>query len=289
MNILITGSDSQITAPFENSSANYNILKLTRLELDITDYNKMKLIFDNFKPDIILNFAAYTKVDLAEIEIDRAYNVNMKGVKNLSLLSNIFKCFLIHISTDYVFDGDQNIPYVETDQTNPLSIYGKSKLAGENEIINISEKYLIIRVSWLYGIYKKNFLTFILQNLKKSELSVVNNQYGLPTNVFDLSKIIHKIILKIKDNNISKNLFHYSNIGEPISWFDFANYILFLSESYESIKTTIKPIKSIDFFKNNIRPSYTALNSDKIANFLDIPLIDWKVSLKKSIQMIYHS
>ena len=289
MNILITGSDSQITAPFENSSANYNILKLTRLELDITDYNKMKLIFDNFKPDIILNFAAYTKVDLAEIEIDRAYNVNMKGVKNLSLLSNIFKCFLIHISTDYVFDGDQNIPYVETDQTNPLSIYGKSKLAGENEIINILEKYLIIRVSWLYGIYKKNFLTFILQNLKKSELSVVNNQYGLPTNVFDLSKIIHKIILKIKDNNISKNLFHYSNIGEPISWFDFANYILFLSESYESIKTTIKPIKSIDFFKNNIRPSYTALNSDKIANFLDIPLIDWKVSLKKSIQMIYHS
>ena len=289
MNILITGSDSQITAPFENSSANYNILKLTRLELDITDYNKMKLIFDNFKPDIILNFAAYTKVDLAEIEIDKAYNVNMKGVKNLSLLSNIFKCFLIHISTDYVFDGDQNIPYVETDQTNPLSIYGKSKLAGENEIINISEKYLIIRVSWLYGIYKKNFLTFILQNLKKSELSVVNNQYGLPTNVFDLSKIIHKIILKIKDNNISKNLFHYSNIGEPISWFDFANYILFLSESYESIKTTIKPIKSIDFFKNNIRPSYTALNSDKIANFLDIPLIDWKVSLKKSIQMIYHS
>ena len=128
-----------------------------------------------------------------------------------------------------------------------------------------------------------------MQNLKnKSELSVIDNQFGLPTNVYDLAAVIHQIIFKIKQGNMPKNLFHYSNSGTPISWFHFANHILYLSRSYEKIKTIIKPIKSIDFFKNNIRPKYTALNSSSIANFLDLPLVDWKVSLKKSVQMIYY-
>ena len=288
MKIIIIGSNSQIAYDFMNFDKNYTYLRFSRDELDITNIDLLISIFNKHNPDIILNFSAYTDVNKAEIDKENAYLINHQGLKNLAKISNNFNSYLIHISTDYVFDGNTKKPYLETDETNPQSVYGKSKLLGEREIINTSNKYFILRVSWLYGIKKNNFLTSIVNLLNtKNIITVVNDQFGLPTNTQDLCQILYKIIYKVKNGHDQSHLFHYSNSGLPISWLEYANYISICLKNYVNFDTKIHPIDSKSFFNNNIRPSFSALDSSKITKFLELNRIDWKVSVKKSIKLLY--
>ena len=282
-NILITGSNGQLGSELKELSCNYsyNFFFTTRKDIDITSKNSIKKYCEINKINTIINCAAYTAVDKAEDDINNAVLVNHQAVKNLALVSNELNMKLIHISTDYVFDGTNYKPYCEAYQTNPNSVYGKTKLDGENEIININPKNsIIIRTSWVYSYYGNNFVkTMIRLGKEKSSLDVIFDQVGTPTYAKDLAQTILKVIPKINNDKIE--IYNYSNEG-VLSWYDFAKEIIKMAK----LDCKVKPIETYQYPTPAKRPHYSILNKSKIKQKFNIEIPYWKDGLDDCLKRL---
>ena len=249
--------------------------------MDIANESEIKDFVNNKKIKIIINCAAYTAVDKAEEDSVNANLINHLAVKNLATIAKENNIKLIHISTDYVFDGKNYKPYNEDDFTNPQSVYGKTKLDGENAIKEINPKNsIIIRTSWVYSSFGNNFVKTMLRlGEQKDELGVIFDQIGTPTYAKDLAKTIFDILPKI--NNDVVEIYHYSSDG-AISWYDFAKEIMKMTK----LDCQINPIETKDYPTPAKRPHYSLLNKSKIKQEFDILIPYWKDSLKECLTMI---
>ena len=253
-------------------------------EVDISDYKALEKFGKDKKIKWIINCSGYTKVDKAEEEIDDAFRINKDGVRNIAIFSASRQIRLIHISTDYVFDGRQEegvVAYSEDDKTNPINIYGRSKLAGEEEIKKILEKYFIIRTSWLYGLQGNNFIYTMLRLFKERNLvKVVDDQWGSPTYTVDLAEAILKII---EDDSVNYGIYHFTNEGMT-SWYEFARTIYKKAKRLGLLernkKVEIQPIKTEDYPTAARRPGYSVLSKEKIKREFNLKIRDWNEALE---------
>ena len=274
--IWIIGKNGMLAQDIINAFNKNNIEYIaTASDIDITNID----ILNNFSKDknikMIINCSAYTKVDLAEDEKELCYKVNGEGIKNISEIASNIKADLIHFSTDYVFDGENTKPYTEEDKTNPINIYGKSKLEGEKYALALSNS-IVMRISWLYGIYGKNFVyTMINLMNSKESIKVVNDQFGSPTYTGDVAETISDFILK---NNLDYGLYHYTNEGN-ISWYDFANSIYKIGKEYNIINNNCKinSCTTEEYPTKAKRPKYSVLSVEKIKKYAKI--YDYEYSL----------
>ncbi|MDO8426651.1 MAG: dTDP-4-dehydrorhamnose reductase [Deltaproteobacteria bacterium] len=288
MEILLTGATGQLGSDLKPLliKEGCGVQAFSSSSLDITDREKVfNAIADN-KPEVIINCAAYTKVDLAEKERERAFAVNRDGAKNLAEAAQKTGSALIHISTDFVFDGKKSTPYMETDKTNPLSVYGESKLEGENEIVKILKRRIIIRASWLYGVEGNNFVKTILKLAGEREsLKIVFDQAGTPTWTYDLAGAVVKIVNDLKAGKKEYGIYNYSNEGVA-SWYDFAEAIVDEAKG-AGIKLncgSIEPILTSEYPTPAKRPAYSVLDKRKIKAAFDIAIPHWRRSLKEMIK-----
>ncbi|WP_452603005.1 dTDP-4-dehydrorhamnose reductase [Pontimicrobium sp. MEBiC06410] len=280
--VLVTGASGQLGKSIQELSHNIEDVDFTFMDskmLDITNKLKIDSLFNSKHFDYCINCAAYTAVDKAEENKERAYEVNVIGARNLAELCEIKNVTLIHISTDFVFDGNGNIPYIEDDITNPISIYGLTKLKGENEIKTTLKKYFIIRTSWLYSEYGGNFVKTMLKlSQERNHLTIIKDQVGAPTYAIDLAKVVIRII---KDQSHNFGLYHYSNDGLG-SWFDFAKAIF----EYKKIDLDVKGISSSSYKTLAKRPHFSVLDKSKIKRELGITIPYWRDSLKECLNKI---
>lgn len=274
--VLITGANGQLGQCIRKISINDNELYFVFLnskELDVTDHKSVEFFFEKNKYDFCVNCAAYTAVDKAETEIELARKVNFLGAQYIAEACSKNNVKLIHISTDFVFDGRNYIPYKENDVTNPVSVYGKTKLEGEKAIQAILKEYFIIRTSWLYSEYAANFMKTMLRlGNERNELGIVSDQIGTPTYAIDLAKVIVKII---KDDSGKYGLYHYSNEGVA-SWYDFSKAIFDLTNS--EININALPTSAYPTLAE--RPRYSVMDKSKIMKNLDVKVPYWRDSLK---------
>ena len=270
MKILIIGANGLLGKAVTNELKEYQILTPTSVELNITKREETeKYILDNL-PDIIINCAAYTNVDKAEEEKEHAYNINCVGTLNLARICNNYNITLIHISTDYVFDGkkDINYSYKEDDKSNlkPMTVYGITKLQGENNIINLCKKYYILRTSWLFGDGKNFIRTIIRLSKENSEINVVNNQFGNPTYTVDLAHIINQLIMK----EIPFGIYNATNLGST-NWYELAKKVL----TYMKSDCNVNPISTQDLNRRAIRPKNSRLDITKLLKQgIEVPTYD---------------
>ncbi len=280
-NILVTGSKGQLGNEIQklvSSYPSFNFIFTDVEELDITDVEQLDKFFIENKIDFVINCAAYTAVDKAETDRKLADLINVTAVKYLAEISKKFKITLIHISTDYIFNGRNYKPYVETDKPNPISYYGQTKLNGEIQIEKYAGNAIIIRTSWLYSGFGNNFVkTMIKYGNERDSLKVVADQVGTPTYAGDLAKAILEIIPKLKNIN-EIEIYNFSNEG-AISWYDFAEAIMKL----KNINCKIIPIESKDYPTPAPRPFYSILNKAKIKNDFGIEIPYWLDSLEKCL------
>ncbi|RLD91750.1 MAG: dTDP-4-dehydrorhamnose reductase [Bacteroidetes bacterium] len=277
-NILITGSNGQLGSEIKDRAEQYpqlNFFFTDIEELDLTNRNAVEHFFKLNKIDACINCAAYTAVDKAEDERELSLLVNSEAVKILSQVSSVHGAFLIHISTDYVFDGRNFKPYTETDPPSPDSYYGLTKLRGEEAVFAFCNKAVIVRTSWLYSTYGNNFVkTMIRLGKEKEQLGVVVDQIGTPTYAGDLASALLEIIVKHDNSNINE-IYHFSNEG-AISWYDFAKTIM----QEANLNCKVNPIESKDFLAKANRPFYSVLNKAKIKSDFAIEIPYWLDSLK---------
>lgn len=281
--VLVTGSNGQLGSEIKELSSNYpyNFFFTDRTNIDITNKEELRNFCENNNIDVIINCAAYTAVDKAESDKENADIVNRKAVKKLALVAKEFDIKLIHISTDYVFDGRNFKPYCEEFQTNPQGVYGKTKLEGEKELININPKNsIIIRTSWVYSFYGNNFVKTMLRLGKEKEfLGVIFDQVGTPTYAKDLAKTILEIIPKIKNEKVE--IFNFSNEG-VLSWYDFAKEIMKMAK----LDCKINPIETKDYPTPAKRPHYSLLNKAKIKEKFNIEIPYWKDGLDDCLKRL---
>jgi len=283
MNILITGSNGQLGSELKELSSNYSydFFFTSKDDLDICDFDDIKSFCKNNKITHIINCAGYTAVDKAQEETEVANEINNIAVKNLSLISKEFKISLVHISTDYVFDGTNYKPYNENDKTNPTSIYGQTKLDGENSMQDINpNNSIIIRTSWVYSSFGSNFVKTMLNLSKKlDKLGIIYDQVGTPTYAKDLANTILDIIPNIKNDKVQ--IYNYSNEG-VVSWYDFAKEIFEISK----IDIEVNPIVTKDYPTPAKRPHYSLLNKSKIKKEFNITIPYYKDSLKRCLKQL---
>jgi len=288
MNVLVTGSNGQVGSELKEliqhskfNIQNYDFYFTTSQDLDITDFDSVRKYISDNQIKIIINCAAYTAVDKAESEQELANKINHLSVKNLAQIAKDYDIKLVHISTDYVFDGTNFKPYTEDDTVNPQSVYGKTKLDGEKAILEYNlENSIIIRTSWVYSYYGNNFVKTMLRLGKEKEsLGVIFDQIGTPTYAKDLAKTILKIIPKIQNSKLS--IYHYSNEG-AISWYDFAKEIIKMAK----LMCKINPIETKDYPTPAKRPHYSVLNKSKIKSAFSIEIPYWKDSLDECLRKI---
>ena len=282
MKVLVIGSEGQLGSEFKNISKNYdNILwffSITKV-LDLTNLNSINDYLNNINPTVIINCAAYTNVDKAEKEIELANIINYKAVEVISHWTSDNNKKLVHVSTDYVFDGLSNMPLSENSKTKPLNEYGSSKLKGEITCLKNDSNSIVIRTSWLYSSFGKNFVKTMIDLMKKNNsVKVVNDQIGSPTYAYDLAKVIIDIIMKSKNKS---GLFHYSNEGE-ISWYQFARLIKDLC----NLDCEIIGVSSKDFKTIAKRPKYSLLDKTKIKKTFNLEIPNYKQSLEDCIKVI---
>jgi len=278
MKCLITGANGQLGRCFQKtlSAVGIDYVALSRTELDISNVSLLKEVVKSIKPDVVINTAAYTNVEQAEVDFAEAFKINQLGAANVAIASKSVGAKLVHFSTDYVFAGNSNLPWEANDLTGPLSIYGKSKLAGEIEILNeYSENSLIIRTAWLYSTFGKNFYKTILAKALSGDESVrvVNDQEGQPTSASDLAELTAKVLSK----NMASGVFHSTNAGS-CSWFEFAQYIFEIAGQDTS---RVIPVLSSEFTTKAHRPKYSVLDNRKWSELGILPLGPWKDSVQK--------
>lgn len=294
MNILVIGKNGQLGKSIQkiliNFSKNENIKNdkfyfVGRDELDLEKEHNINFFFNKNSFDIIINCAAYTLVDKAETEFKVADRVNNIAIKHIARIAKNTKAKLIHFSTDYVFDGFNTEPYTESDHTNPINNYGKTKLAGEQAILKMMKtNAIIIRVSWIFSEYGNNFLKTMLNISKKRNLiRVVDDQISSPTYASDLAEVVLSIVgsNKFREHEEISGLYHYSNIGEA-SWYEFAKEIF----KIKKVNCIVEPIKTNEFPSLANRPKNTLLSKEKFAKELGYELYHWKSSLKNCLSKI---
>ncbi|MGS5021938.1 dTDP-4-dehydrorhamnose reductase [Paenibacillus sp. JJ1683] len=284
MKVLVTGAagqlGSQVCEFFQKQQA-YDVLPCDREKLDITNLEQAIGISKNYQPDVIIHCAAYTAVDAAENDIDKAYKINAYGTRNMALAAEKVGAKLVYISTDYVFDGFSKLPYQEYDNTNPQTVYGKSKRAGEILVQSLSSRYFIVRTSWVYGINGSNFVKTMLElGREKPMLQVVNDQIGSPTYTVDLVDFLNEIIKTEK-----YGVYHASNKGS-CSWYEFTQAIFKDAEDILGIKMTSKlePCTTQQFPRPAPRPFNSVLDHMSIrANGLT-DLRPWREGLQQFLK-----
>jgi dTDP-4-dehydrorhamnose reductase len=291
MKILIFGGDGQLGKSLRDAMTEKSIsyIALSRDDADICNSKLIQMKIEEIQPSIVINAAAYTNVDGAEDDMQAASLVNDVGVENIALCCSALNIPLIHFSTDYVFNGASSIPYKPSDPTNPLSIYGQTKLAGELKVQKHCTKYLIIRTSWLFSHYPKNFLTSMIDlSSSHTTLSVVGDQTGCPTNALHLSQAIIGSLGQILHNNFESGIYHYSDLG-PCGWNLFANKIfdLLLSEGLIMQPISVLPVKAIDYSYKALRPKYSVLDCNKFYDQFHIEPAGWELDLKQTINLYF--
>ncbi len=287
MKILLTGANGQLGQEIVDAAKklNLNLIAYTRQNLNITDIVKIEQVISEVKPNYIINAAAYTAVDRAENEEELVFLVNAMGVKFLAQIAKKFNIPLLHISTDYIFSGQKKTPYLEEDDPQPLSVYGKSKLAGEVLLKKIWYKYIILRVSWVFSQYGNNFVKNII-NLAKVQprLSIISDQIGAPTFAGDIAQILLKIIMCIHRGQTDWGTYHYT--GTPVTnWYNFARQILSQEKiQHRLILEDISPILSLEYPRIAPRPLNSELNCSKITRVFNIYPNNWNEGLMKIIE-----
>ena len=283
--ILVTGANGQLGQCLQKISSQFEEFEFIFTDsetLDITNKEEVNDFFWQNAPDFCINAAAYTAVDLAETDIEKAFLVNADGTENLAEACAENNAQFIHVSTDYVFDGENNLSYTEEDFTNPLGVYGASKLAGDELALEVNPCSVILRTSWVYSEFGKNFVKTMLNLFAtKEELSIVADQFGQPTNANDLAEAIMKII---KSEKITPGIFNFSNLGR-ISWFDFAEKIAELSEA----KIKLNAIETAQYPTPAKRPRNSVLDLDKISKTYGIQLKPWEESLEDCVQILQNN
>lgn len=279
--ILVTGAGGQLANCFEKIATHYDdeFVFLDSKSLDITCLENVQSVFNEINPDYCINTAAYTAVDLAEKEQEKAFLVNADGVKNLAETCQEYKTTLIHISTDYVFDGETNLPYTEDDFTNPLGVYGASKRQGEIFALEYCSQTIVVRTSWLYSEFNKNFVKTMLSLFQqKDELGIVGDQFGQPTNANDLAEVI---MVMIASENKKYGIYHFSNYPET-TWFDFTKKIAELVNA----QTLIKKITTDDYPTLAKRPKRSTFCLDKIEKDYQVEIKYWERSLENCLEIL---
>jgi dTDP-4-dehydrorhamnose reductase len=283
--ILVTGANGQLGQCLQKISSQFEEFEFIFTDsetLDITNKEEVNDFFWQNAPDFCINAAAYTAVDLAETDIEKAFLVNADGTENLAEACAENNAQFIHVSTDYVFDGENNLAYTEEDFTNPLGVYGASKLAGDELALEVNPYSVILRTSWVYSEFGKNFVKTMLNLFStKEELNIVADQFGQPTNANDLAEAIMKII---KSEKITPGIFNFSNLGR-ISWFDFAGKIAELSEA----KIKLNAIETSQYPTPAKRPKNSVLDLDKISKTYAIQLKPWEESLEDCVQILQNN
>lgn len=284
MKVLLTGAQGQLGHCFRDIfPSTWKLIALNHLQFDITDYSVVDRLLSIYRPEIIVNTAAYTAVDNAEIEQELAYKVNVLGSKNLAIASNKHNVRLFHISTDYVFDGNKKTPYLETDFTNPINIYGKTKRDGELVVLENDPSAIIIRTSWLFSEYNNNFVKTMLKlATEKNEITIVDDQLGNPTYAGDLAKAILDLFKKEIDGGI----YHYCG-NVSTTWYLFAKEIfdIALKKGLLSHIPKISPIHSKDYNTKASRPLFSVLSTKKLGKY-GIKNSDWQKKLETCISKI---
>ena len=279
MKVVVTGAKGQLGTDLVHLLADrgYEVYGYGREELDITNFYQVKQVISEVNPDVVIHAAAYTKVDLAESEPDQAFLINAYGTRNVAVVSEVVGAKLVYISTDYVFDGTANVPYNEFAPTNPLSVYGKSKLAGEQFIRDLHSKFFIVRTSWVYGKHGNNFVKTMLKLAQeRDELMVVNDQVGCPTYTVDLANCILELIETEK-----YGIYHVSNSGH-CSWYEFAKAIF----EEAGIEVKVNPCTTKDFPRPAPRPAYSVFEhmALRLNGFKEMS--HWKEALKNFLKSV---
>lgn len=287
--ILLTGVNGQVGHALKIKLFDFELIALSREQLDLSQTHDIKRVVREIKPDLIINPAAYTAVDKAESEPELAYAINATAAQLLAEEAARLDAALIHFSTDYVNDGTKKSAYIETDVANPLGVYGKSKLAGEDAIRAVGLPHIILRTSWVYGAYGKNFLKTILRlAAERNSLQIVNDQFGAPTSSEDIADAVVKLVncwQPAQENQTG--VVHFTNIGET-SWHGFSCEIV---NEYNQLKTkkgwptlkidvnNITAISTSDYPTPAPRPANSRLNNDKLKQMLNIELPSWQQGL----------
>lgn len=283
--ILVIGRTGQVASSLRDLS-NEMWEFIGRPNFDVSNKAPLSSVIKGIRPELIINCAAYTAVDKAEIEKEEAYMVNSKAVKNLALECKTYGIPLIHISTDYVFDGKKSMSYTEDDETNPLSVYGKSKLEGEEHIRKSLQKYIILRTSWVFSHYSANFVkTMVGLASKGAPVRVINDQIGCPTAAINLAKVIKQISDKIikSDDNIKYGTYHYCD-KPHLSWYQFAEQIFrILSKIHNYPFPVLTSISSEEYKALAVRPQKSVLDCSLITRNFKINQYDWSNELENSI------
>jgi len=291
MRILVIGKNGQVGQSIQNlvnktSNSNlsdFGFVFVGRDELDLSKASNIEAYFDKNKFDVVINCAAFTDVEKAEVDENEASLINHMAVKEVATIAKKNNMKLIHISTDFVFDGDKREPYIESDKPSPVNIYGKTKLEGEFAAISIMKfNAFVLRSSWIYSEFGNNFVDTIIKNATlKGQLNIISDQFGTPTYANELAQTIIDILNKDKFNEreMPSEIFHYSNEGE-CSWFDFAKEIVDILQ----IDCNLSPITSDDYPQLAKRPKYSVLSKKKISEEFDLNINYWKDSLKSCLQ-----
>ncbi len=278
--ILVTGANGQLGRCIKDAAADFPDLEFVFVSKEELNIENSDLLLDFFSKNSFthcINTAAYTNVEKAESEPEKAFAINAEAVKKVAVSCKENDVVMLHISTDYVFDGKKQTPYLETDATNPINVYGASKLKGEHYIQEICDKFFIFRTSWLYSQFGHNFVKTILKYAEAEKpLTITTEQTGTPTNANDLAKALLQVIAQ---DSTDYGIYHYSNGGET-TWFGFAEEIL---QQTEKLKDT-KLAKTNHYRTFAARPAYSVLNNKKYLIIFKQPLIDWR----KGVQNLFN-
>ena len=290
MKVLVLGCKGQLGRCLNDQLINtdYEVTYTSRDQIDIADFEEARIKITYIAPDVIINASAYTAVDKAESDKVNADLINHLAVDNLAAICFELGCWLIHISTDYVFDGKSTAPYLELDKTNPQGVYGHTKLNGELAIQSSGCKYLIIRTAWVFSEYGDNFLKTMLRlGAVRDELSIVGDQIGCPTYAQDIAKAIVTMITKLNEESSASGIFHYC--GDQLSsWYEFAG-VIFEEARISGLQTPglIHLIQTSDYPTAAKRPGYSALDCNKIRNTFGVNTSDWKLGVKNVVSKFH--
>lgn len=291
MKILVLGSNGQLGRCLNDQLkiTDHEVIYTHRESLDISDFESTNKKILNIYPDIIINATAYTAVDEAEKDKKMADLINHLAVKNIANICTQIGCWLIHISTDYVFDGNSNTPYKEDDKTNPQSIYGETKLKGEMVIQSSGCKYIIVRTAWIFSEHRNNFLKTMLElGEERDEISIIADQIGCPTYAQDIARSINKIINKL-DLKEGSCIYHFCG-DRSCSWYEFASIIFDQAKEINiKVPSTINPIQTSDFPTPAKRPLFSVLDCSRINNDFGIHSSNWHNGIKEVLTKLKDS
>ncbi len=286
MKLLIIGATGQMAHAFSQTRhPDTDIICMGRAKLDISSPSQIANRLDQIKPDLVINTAAYTDVDRAEQEPEKAYQLNADGARDIAIETERLSCPIIQLSTDYVFDGIVSTDYSEADATAPLNTYGASKLAGEKAVIAANPKHLIIRTSWIYSPIGKNFVKTMLRLARtKDRIEVVEDQFGRPTSASDLATALVQISKTVLNSQADvRGIYHLAGSGSA-SWADFASAIFSDSQALDGPSASVHPIKTANFPTPARRPLRAVLDCGKAEAVFGVTLPPWRSGLKQCVQ-----